>query len=260
MISSTLWHQTCSLHLPEGMVYLRGLMKLSLKTIALVVLLFGAAATASADGLTLTLNNGGNYTMGGVFVGPYNFTGTTSGGQTMSLQLICDDFQDDVSAGEHWNAVTSTFPTLSNVQFLVSGSPNTAGYQEVAWLAEQMFANIGNAQIVGQLQWAIWDVFDPGISNHDPYGVISAADQCAINGNGCTNTNSWLAQAVLNASTGNYLNLIIYTPVTGSQVPVSDGPPQEYFGDPPPMPEPGTLVLISGGLFSLIGFRRKLSN
>lgn len=221
-------------------------------------LLLAAAATASADGLTLTLNSGGNNVMGGVYVGPYTFTGTTSGGQTSTLNLICDDFKDDVSLGEHWSATTSTFPSLTNVQFTGAGS--TLGYQEVAWLSEQLFANLGNSEVAGQIQWAIWDVFDPGISNNDPYGTIGAADQCAINGNGCSNTNSWLAQALANASGGNYSNLIIYTPVAGSQLPATNGPPQEYFGDPPPtVPEPSTLLLIGSGLMGLIGLRRKLS-
>ena len=232
-------------------------MKLSLRAMALAFFLLAAAGTASADGLTLTLNNPGNNVMGGVYVGPYNFTATGNGAPA-SLQLICDDFQDDVFPGEHWNATTTTFPSLTGVQFTGAGS--TLGYQEIAWLAEQMFANLGNAQLVGQIQWAIWDVFDPGISNHDPYGTISAGDQCAINGNGCTNTNSWLAQALLNASGGDYSNLIIYTPVAGTQVPVADGPPQEYFGDPPvTAPEPATVLLMGSGLMGLIGLRRRLS-
>jgi len=211
----------------------------------LVLLSLAAAATASADGVTLTFNGGGNYTMGGVYVGPYNFTATTSGGQTYSLQLVCDTFQNEVFGGEQWTANTSVYPSLTNVMF--TGPDSAAGYAEIAWLVQQMFGNLGNAQTVGDIAWAIWDVFDPGISNNDPYGTISPQDQ--------TNINNWLALAILNDPPSNSELLTIYTPVTGSQVPFGDGPPQEYFG----VPEPGTWLLLGAGLISLTAMRRRLS-
>ena len=178
-------------------------MKLTLNVTALLIVMLAAAAVASADGVTLTLNNGGNDVMGGVYVGPYNFTNTGNG---QSLQLICDDFKDEVFAGESWTATTTTVSSLGNVMF--SGSVQ---YQEIAWLVGKMAANLGNAQTVGDIQWAIWDIFDPGISGSDPYGTISSQDQ--------TNINNWLSLAETACGSGscNYPNFTIYTPVDGTQ-------------------------------------------
>jgi len=207
----------------------------------ILVALFIGSATLSANTLPVVFNNGGSNVMGGVYVGPYNLT---VGGQ--SMQLVCDDFLSSVFPGETWNAVTSTYPTLSNVKF--SG---LVQYEEIGYLVQQMFANITNPTTVGYISWAIWDIFDPGVSANDPYGTLTATQQTQIN--------SWLTQATNNYSTGNYSNLVIYTPVAGSQVPFGAGSPQEYIGFVVPAPEPPTVLLLGlglCGLFILVGSRR----
>jgi len=218
-----------------------------------MTLMLAAAAAASADSLQLV--NGGNYTMGGVYVGPYNFTGNI-GGQNVNLKLICDDFASDVSSGESWSVNISTFPSLSGVKFIPPDS--LTQYEQVAYLVEQMFAlnpsAPGYAQALGDLQWAVWNIFDPSLNDgaNDPYGTISAADQA--------NIANLVASAVANGPNGNYSNLMVYTPVAGTQVPSSDGTPQEYFGDAPlTAPEPGVVLLLGTGLTALILFRRRLA-
>ncbi len=208
-------------------------MKLTFRVTTLLVLVLAAAAIASADGVGLTLNNGGNYIMGGVYVGPYNFT--TSNGQ--SLQLICDDFKDDVYSGESWNATTSTVSNLGNVMF--SGSTQ---YKEVAWLVGQML-NSKDAQTVGEIQWAIWAIFDPAIVTPgwtDPWGTLTN-DQL-------TGLNLWYgnAQAACGSGTCDYPNFTIYTPpLTGA------GQPQEYLGIIP-TPEPSSLALLFSGMLAMM--------
>jgi hypothetical protein len=218
-------------------------MKTFAASIFAALILFVAPA-ALADGSngssTLTLTNPGTNVMGGVYVGPYTFTASTGGQQSQAL-LVCDDFKDDVFVGESWQAVTSTIPSLTNAQF--SG---LSQYEQVAYLTQQMFANSSNSQAQADIQWAIWDIFDPGVSSNDPYGTISAQDQSNIAG--------WLAAAQANAGNGNYADILLFTPIAGTQPPQS-GPPQEYVTV---TPEPGTLALFGIGLvvFGFIAKRR----
>ena len=189
---------------------------------------------AKADTVSLTINNGGSITSGGVYVGPYNFT---SDGQ--SLQLVCDTFQNDVYPPETWTANITTMGGGTGL----FGSTSATHYQEGAWLVQQMFANLSNTQTVADIQWAIWDIFDPGtcgtgVSNCDPYG--NPGDQSGIAG--------WIAAAGTSSSGGNYSNVVIYTPQ--SDWPANDGVPQEYIGIIS-TPEPGTVSLMLIGLASL---------
>lgn len=217
------------------------MIKTILRVLSVAVLVFAFSAVAHADGLNL--QNAGNNVMGGVYVGPYNFTGTVNG-QSGSFQLICDDFADEVYGGESWNVTTSTLPSLSNVQF--SG---TMQYQEVAWLAQNMFQNLGDTQTVGDIQWAIWDIFDPGASSTDPYGTLSGTDQ--------QNIANWLGWADSQYGSGDYSNVMFYTPVAGTQ-PSGDGRPQEYVGLTA-TPEPSTLLLVALALPLSLIFGRRLA-
>jgi hypothetical protein len=222
------------------------------KAIVLAGLVFAFVRGAAAD--SLIINNAGSVVMGGVYVGPYNFTyANTSKGTTSTLALVCDDFAHEVyPPGETWTVQVGS--NLSAMSY-VNSSATLPQEEQVAYLTEALYAHLNNQQTMGDIQWAIWDILDPGISSKDPYSgglAINAAD-----------VSYWLGEALQNAAAdyaaGDFSNLVIYTPT--SQGSNNDGWPQQYLGlNGPPdytVPEGGVPVLLAVGLFGLIvAFRR----
>lgn len=218
-------------------------MKLTLRATALIVLLLAAAAIASADTVTLTLNNPpGSDVMGGVYVGAYNFTGPTG-----ALQLICDDYNHEVYPGESWTATTSTLPPLSEPLQFASGS--LSQYEEAAYLAQAIFAlgpvTSANAAKIGWMQYALWDIFTCGTTD-------LSSSTCASAGLGAGDRNgvaTWYNNAASGYTTGNYSDVVIYTPDPGTQS--TGGLPQEYIGIIA-TPEPSSLALLVSGMLALM--------
>ncbi|MGH9395849.1 MAG: hypothetical protein ACRD18_03225 [Terriglobia bacterium] len=167
--------------------------------------------------------------MGGVYVGPY--TATING---VSTPVICDDFMDDTHVGESWNANVSTFPSLSNVHFEQGQSDQTKLYDEAAWLILQMTApaNASNPSTVGNIQYAIWAIFDPSALNQ-------------ISGSDLTNAQGWLSQAQAQTFTsGEFSNFAVYTPTPST-------PPQEFITYSTPEPSVALILCANLLLFGL---------
>src|SRR5579872_1419396 len=137
-----------------------------------ILLMLCFVPLAFSQTVQLTLNDGGSYTMDGVYVGPYNFT-ETQNNQSSSAQLICDDFRDEVYPGESWTANVTSFSSInSNSTGLMfynftAGSSSLfgitgnflQGYEAMAYLASQMLpltGNSANATTIGYMAYAIW--------------------------------------------------------------------------------------------------------
>lgn len=211
-----------------------------------VLAMFGLVALAAANTVPVTFTSSasglGGPTGTGVYYYPYQLTVNGA-----SVTVACDDYADDVSLGESWNASVNTFADLSHTLFYNNGA-GVSLYRQAAWLFTQFqptppLTNNVNAAI----NYAIWDLFDgsaPGFNTSNPGSNTSSA--------------YWLSQAAAQNLAGfNFSDFVIYTPVSGW--PSNDGQPQEYIGE---VPEPGTVFLFLTGLLGLAGLawrRRRAS-
>jgi hypothetical protein len=161
---------------------------------AVFFLVQGAVAQVS---ITLTGPPPGN-TYDGIYMSPYY---ATVGGST-NVPVICDDFGDDTSIGDHWTATASAFPTSSgplSTSWGLAGK-TTAQYDEVAWLALQLLSLPSSVQPANALtlqvedSFALWAVFDPtGVASYLNSNYLSTnAALCAdiFGSAGCTS--SWV--------------------------------------------------------------------
>lgn len=190
-----------------------------------LILLF-TAASALATTVSVHFDSTAGNTLGGVPVYPYNID--INNGSVFSAS--CDDYSHHINVGDTWPAykILLADGDVSQTKF-----KDFTLYQEAAYLFAQYTPQ--NQAQWGDINWAIWELFTPGLNE--------GADQPVING--------WIAQAQ-----NNYLNapawadLVILTPV--------NDPDQELIYLNVATPEPGTLLLLGSGLVGLWSQRRRL--
>lgn len=188
--------------------------------------------TATPCNFTLT-STGINNIYDNIFTSPYG-----ASINTVPTAVICDDFADDVFVGENWLVTSSTVANLaSNVKW--AGVANEQQlYNAAASLAETL--NAGNTDVVS---YAIWAVFDPT----DVYSYLGAANPIL------GSVQSLVSAAETATYTpGEFADVSVYTAVPGSQIPVIDGPPQEFLVVH--TPEPSSVSSLAGDFLGLAAF------
>jgi hypothetical protein len=166
-------------------------------------------------------------------------------------QMMCDTFNRSISGGDSWTANRMLLANLDDntVQSLFygvngpgQGNATVQMYLAAAYLYNQEVGALGNnnSDPQGLYNWATWNLFDPT----DVQNRLDAGSLAVVQGL----MNDALA-AVQGKNAGDFAfsnTTFIYTP-TGEVG-------QEFFG---PVPEPGTLALMSTGFLSLAGVIRR---
>src|SRR6202008_3192578 len=117
----------------------------SMKKLVLAVLLL-VGTSAYADTLSLSAApNGEN--------GPYSMN---LNGSPTTTPMICYSEKNLITIGESWNVQAYTITQIGSLSGPFAGT--TTQYNELGYLADQLFANPGNAD----LQQAIWAVLGTG--------------------------------------------------------------------------------------------------
>jgi len=214
-------------------------------------------AAQASPVVSMDLTGFGGASLNGFYTAPYHAqigpAGLTNQSQfssanSESAAVYCDDFFDDVQAGQVWQA------TVTNMSELSTGTLNTtlmfhdttpatqaANYMAAAWLVEQIAAqnqNVPSGQVTAeQDSYALWYVFDP----NDALTGLSSSDYNAA----LTDYEDAVA-AVTNDTPSDFSSVNIYTPLDDTPGTASS---QEYFSVG--VPEPGTLALMAVGLVGI---------
>jgi hypothetical protein len=147
--------------------------------------------------------------------------------------VACDDFVHQSKPGDAWDAYRTY---LSSNDISKTRFQNMQLYQEAAFLLGTYAA--GDQLTQGEMNWAIWEMMDPGLQYSWDAGIQQTIDSMILN-----------AQQNYQNGPAYWQELIIYTPVSSLD--------QEMIALAA-TPEPGTMLLLSSGIVGLWSQRKRI--
>jgi hypothetical protein len=239
---------------------------------ALICFSAGAMATSPAPSVSMELigpDSINSPNLGGFYTDPYTAI-IGAAGQTKPVisgvvtQVICDDFQTDVSVDTPpWQATLTTLDSIlsetSTSQVLKFDDGDSVAqqqfdYEVAAYLAIQITdtnqSTVGGQLAAGELSYALWAVFDPA---SDPTGPLADPDLSSSELSVIKTDLAAAETAVTDGWAPTGYTVDIYTPS-----PI--GASQEYITVSVSAPEASTPILMAVdllGLLTLVGFLRR---
>jgi len=190
------------------------------KLVLVLTLALLAGGAAYADSLTLTAAPYG-------VDGPYTFTLATASGSS-TQQMVCFSDANTIYLGETWAVTAFSLANVGSITGVFAGTQ--LQYDELGWLADDLFAHPGNADI----QDTIWAILGLGGSNAAADPALIAAANAAIAKGYQTTDLFYIPKVSLTATTN------------------SDSIPQPFILHG--VPEPSSLLLLAVGVLAMIAF------
>ena len=203
----------------------------TLKVLTVVLFVIGATTAAFAAPVEVRFAGLGGQNQNGMYTYPYYLT-IENGSE---IAMICDDYFHQSNLGDTWKANLTNLGTdnLSHTRF-----NDLIRYEEAAYLLMQI--NNSNQGEWGNINFAIWKTLSPEVD----MGIAPP---------GTLGPKYWLDLAhSADLSEIDFSSVQILTPLNKH----SDKGDQEFMFL---TPEPGTLLLIGGGLIGLFSQRKRFA-